>query len=130
MKIAIHHKVGSFSEEWIKYCISKNIEYKLVNAYDTDIMDNVKDCNIFMWHHHHSDIKDVLIAKKVLFALEHSGISVYPNFKTDWHFDDKVAQKYLLEAIDAPLVNSHVFYDKQQALVWASNTNYPKVFKL
>src|SRR5690606_24969951 len=68
--------------------------------------------------------------KKILFALEHAGIKVFPDFKTGWHFDDKVAQKYLLEAINAPLVPSYVFYDKQQALNWAKKTIYPKVFKL
>src|SRR5690606_7285208 len=68
--------------------------------------------------------------KKILFALEHSGVKVFPDFWTAWHFDDKVAQKYLLEAIGAPLVPSYVFYDKIQALEWAEKTSYPKVFKL
>jgi glutathione synthase/RimK-type ligase-like ATP-grasp enzyme len=36
----------------------------------------------------------------------------------------------LLEAIDAPLVPSYVFYDKNEALDWAETTTYPKVFKL
>ena len=47
-----------------------------------------------------------------------------------WHYDDKVGQKYLLEAIGAPLVPSYVFYDRKQALGWARSTTYPKVFKL
>lgn len=55
---------------------------------------------------------------------------MFPDFKTAWHFDGKVVQKYLLEAIGAPLVPSYVFYDKQEALEWAANTSYPKVFKL
>src|SRR5690606_11594747 len=45
-------------------------------------------------------------------------------------FDDKVAQKYLLEAVDAPLVPSYIFYDKKDALFWAKKTTFPKVFKL
>jgi hypothetical protein len=47
-----------------------------------------------------------------------------------WHFDDKVGQKYLLEAIDAPLVGSYVFYSRNEALDWVENTVFPKVFKL
>src|SRR5690625_841285 len=73
---------------------------------------------------------DVLAARKILFALEHAGVRIFPDFRTGWHFDDKVAQKYLLEAIGAPLVPSYVFYDKEQALTWARSTSYPKVFKL
>ncbi len=130
MKIAIHPQKNSFSERWIKYCEERNIDYKIVNAFDSDIVEQLKDCEVFMWHHHHANFKDVIAAKKILFALEHAGIKVFPDFKTGWHFDDKVAQKYLLEAINAPLVPSYVFYDKQQALDWAKETTYPKVFKL
>lgn len=130
MKIAIHHRAGSFSDRWIAYCTKKNIPYKIVNAFDSNIIEQVKDCDVFMWHHHHGQFKDVLTAKRILFALEHAGVKVFPDFKTAWHFDDKVAQKYLLEAIDAPLVPSYVFYDKQEALQWANTTSYPKVFKL
>lgn len=130
MKIAIHHRQGSFSDRWIAYCKKQNIDYKIVNAFDSDIIEQVKDCDVFMWHHYHAQYKDVLTAKRILFALEHAGVKVFPDFKTGWHFDDKVAQKYLLEAIGAPLVPSYVFYDKQEALQWANTTSYPKVFKL
>lgn len=130
MKIAIHHSPNSFSDRWIKYCEKEKIEYKVVDAFDNDIIEQLNDCDVFMWHHHHADFKDVTVAKKILFALEHAGVKVFPDFKTGWHFDDKVAQKYLLEAINAPLVPSYVFYDKQSALDWAKETTYPKVFKL
>lgn len=62
-------------------------------------MTQVSDCNAFMWHCHHNQFKDVLLAKKILFSLEHAGLKVFTDFKTGRHFDDKVAQKYLLEAI-------------------------------
>lgn len=130
MKIAIHHRPGSFSDRWIEYCKKENIAYKIVNAFDSDIIEQVKDCDAFMWHHHHADFKDVLTSKRILFALEQAGVKVFPDFNTGWHFDDKVAQKYLLEAIGAPLVPSYVFYDKKEALDWAKHTTYPKVWKL
>src|SRR5690606_9989091 len=69
-------------------------------------------------------------AKYLLFSLEQAGLKVFPNFNTNWHFDNKLAQKYLLEAIGAPLVKSYVFYTKKEALEWAKTTIYPKVFKL
>lgn len=130
MKLAIHHRQGSFSDRWITYFEQNNIDYKVVNAFDSDIVEQLKSCDAFMWHHHHGHFKDVITAKRILFALEHAGIKVFPDFKTGWHFDDKVAQKYLLEAIDAPLIPSYVFYEKQKAIDWANHTSYPKVFKL
>lgn len=130
MKIAIHHRKGSFSERWIEYCQQHSIEYKLVNAYQTNIVEQVKGCDAFMWHHHHADYRDALFAKQLIYSLESAGIKCYPNSHTTWHFDDKVGQKYLLESVGAPLVPSYVFYTKQEALAWVEKTQFPKVFKL
>lgn len=130
MKIAIHHRPGTFSDRWITYCKANNINYKLVDSFATNIIEQTQDCQALMWHHNHEIYKDVLAAQPILFALEHAGLKIFPDFKTAWHFDDKVAQKYLLEAIGAPLVPSYVFYDKQSALEWVDNASFPKVFKL
>lgn len=130
MKIAIHDHSGSFSSHWIEYCKSNQIDYKIVNAYDSNIVEQVSDCDAFMWHHHHADPRDVLFAKQLLFSLQGSGKRVFPDWHTCWHFDDKVGQKYLLEAINAPLVPSYAFYTKKEALDWINSTTFPKVFKL
>lgn len=130
MKIAIHHRSGSFSDRWIEYCEKNNVSFKIINAYDSDIIAQLKDCDVLFWHYHHANHKDVLAARNILNSLEHAGIKVFPDWKTAWHFDDKVAQKYLLEAIGAPLVPSYVFYDKKTALEWVEQTNFPKVWKL
>ena len=129
MKIAIH-KSGGFSDRWIEYCEKNHIDYKIVNAYDTDIIQQVSDCDAFMWHHYHANYKDSLFAKQLLFSLQQAGKRVFPDFNTGWHFDDKVGQKYLLESIDAPLVPSYVFYTKREAFDWIEKTTFPKVFKL
>lgn len=130
MVIAIHHRQGSFSERWIAYCEEKRINYKLVNAYANDIVQQVVGCDCFMWHFHHGDYRDMQLAKSLILSLETKGIKCFPNSHTCWHFDDKVAQKYLLEAIGAPMVPSYVFYTKKEALTWVDSTLFPKVFKL
>jgi glutathione synthase/RimK-type ligase-like ATP-grasp enzyme len=129
MKIAIH-KSGGFSDRWIEYCEKNHIDYKIVNAYDSDIVEQVMDCDAFMWHFFHNSYKDALFAKQLLFSLQQAGKRVFPDFNSGWHFDDKVGQKYLLEAIGAPLVPSYVFYTKEEALDWIEKTTFPKVFKL
>jgi len=130
MRLAIQHSPGSFSEEWIRYCIEHSVDYKLVNCYDSDIIGQLKDCAGLMWHWSQVDSRAILFARQLTYSLEHKGIKVFPNSRTCWHFDDKVGQKYLLEAINAPLVTTTVFYDKRQAKNWAKNTVYPIVFKL
>lgn len=130
MKIAIHHNPGWFSDRWLEYCKANSIDYKIVNCYDSDIISQLNDCDALMWHHSHAYYKDVLFAKQLLYSLQIAGKKVFPDFKTDWHFDDKVGQKYLLEAVGAPLVPSYIFYTAEEALNWIKSTNFPKVFKL
>lgn len=130
MKIAIHKNPNSFSDRWITYCEKNSINYKIVNCYETDIIKQLEDCDALMWHFHQSNYKDILISKQLILAVEQSGKKTFPNYKTSWHFDNKVAQKYLLEAIDAPLVPSYVFYTRDEALQWVKHTTFPKVFKL
>ena len=107
MKIAIH-KSNGFSDRWIEYCKNNSIDYKIVDCYENDIISQLDDCRALMWHHNHINYKHTLFAKSLLFSLEIAGVKVFPNFNTAWHFDDKVGQKYLLEAIGAPLVKSYV----------------------
>lgn len=130
MKIAIFSRKGSFSDGWVDYCRRNNIPFVELSPYDTDVMAKIADCDAVMWHHHHGNDKDRVFAKQLLFAIEQSGKLVFPNFNSGWHFDDKLGQKYLLEGVDAPLVPSFAFFDKEEALHWARSTSYPKVFKL
>lgn len=129
--IAIHNTGNKgFAPRWVSYCQQQNIPYKLVNAYDSNIIEQIRDCDAFMFHHHQGNYKDVLFAKQLLYSLQLAGKKVFPDFNTTWHFDDKVGQKYLFESIDAPFVPSYVFYTKAEAIQWANSTKFPKVFKL
>jgi glutathione synthase/RimK-type ligase-like ATP-grasp enzyme len=83
-----------------------------------------------MWHFNHKSPKASKFARQLLFAVKASGKKVFPDFNTVWHFDDKIAQKYLFESLNLPCVNTYVYYGETQALQWAATTSYPKVFKL
>jgi glutathione synthase/RimK-type ligase-like ATP-grasp enzyme len=130
MKIGIHSSSISYSERWIAYCKEKLIPYKVVDCYKSDIIQQLEDCDGLMWHFYQADPRDYLCAKQILYALQVAGKKVFPDFNTCWHFDDKVGQKYLLEAIGAPLVPTYVFYSRAEALQWAKLASFPKVFKL
>ena len=128
--IAIHDSTTGFHPRWVAYCQQKDIPYRLVNCYDSNIIQLLEGCSALMWHHEQSNPRDILIARQILSALEHAGLKVFPDFRTAWHFDDKVAQKYLFEALDIPAVPAHVFVEREKALAWVENTEFPKVFKL
>lgn len=128
--IGIHNSKGGFHPRWISWCEIHNIHYKLVNCYSNELIEQLKDCKALMWHHSQNDPKALVAAKPILFALEQAGLKVFPDFRTNWHFDDKLGQKYLLEALMIPIVPTYVFYEKNRALDWATNAKFPKVFKL
>ena len=130
--IAIHDNKSDvlFHYRWIEYCDKNKIPYKLVNCYDTDIIQQLENCSALMWHYHQGAPKDIVMAKPLLFSLEQTGFKVFPDFKTAWHFDDKLGQKYLLEALHTHLVPTWTFYDAKTAIDWIKKTTFPKVFKL
>ena len=130
MKIGIHLTKGLLSERWISYCESRGIECKLVDCYRSDIIEQLDDCDALMWHFSHKSPKASKFAKELLYSVQASGKKVFPDFKTVWHFDDKLGQKYLLEAMGIPHAPAYAFYSKKDALLWAKDTTYPKVFKL
>ena len=134
MKIAIHftddRTEDSYAPKWIEYCKNNDIDYKIVNCYDSDIVEQLKEFDALMWHWDQLDYKALLYARGLIQSLDRDGFVIYPDVNTSWHYDDKVGQKYLLEAIDAPLVKSYAFYDKDSATKWIQETTFPKVFKL
>jgi glutathione synthase/RimK-type ligase-like ATP-grasp enzyme len=128
--LAIHDSPTGFHPRWVAYCQQNDLPFKRVDCYRSDIVDQLQGCRALFWHHSHSEPRDVLIAQKLLFACEHAGFSVFPDFRTSWHFDDKVAQKYLFELLDLPAVPAKVFVDRRRALDWIEQAEFPKVFKL
>ncbi|MDY3885081.1 hypothetical protein [Porphyromonas somerae] len=64
MKIAIADRKGSYSDYRITYCEENNIPFIRVNPYDSDIINQVKDRDAFMWHHHTS-YRDAQLVKYV-----------------------------------------------------------------
>jgi len=129
-KLAIHSRKGSFSDRWIEICESENLDYKVVDIYKVDNLSELSDCNGFLWHWVHHEVRDILFATSFIHTVEKMGIQVYPNLDTCWHFDDKVAQSIYLEATRAPVAKSYIFYDKNSAKEWIKNAQWPKVFKL
>lgn len=130
MNLAIHHRVGSFSDRWVAYCEEQCIPFKLVDCFATDIIEQLAGIDALMWHWHQADPSEMLFAKELTQVISRMGVRVFPDVDTCWHYDDKVAQKYLFEALKMPLVPSYVFYSEGDAVEWANQVSYPKVFKL
>lgn len=136
MKISILFDQGdkmhstNWSLAWVAYCESNNIDYEIVNPYKNGVIKKLMGFDIILWHYSNYSFKDMLIAKNILFTLEENGKKVFPSFKDAWHFDDKLAETYLLESINAPIPESHYYYSKQSLEEDINNLNFPIIAKL
>jgi glutathione synthase/RimK-type ligase-like ATP-grasp enzyme len=128
--IAIHRRDDSFSDRWLERCSELKIPHQVVDCHASDIVSRIRSSSALMWHWTHSSPADLLMARAVLSSAELMGLEVFPSIATCWHFDDKVAQKYLLEAAGAPVPRSWTFYELQRALDFVDRAPLPLVFKL
>lgn len=130
VRLAIHPVPSSFSDRWLEYCRQQGIDHYTVNCFDCDIVEHLRPADALMWHITHGVSRDVILGVHLVRALEAMGLIVFPSSATFWHYDDKLAQKYLLEAVAAPLVPTYIFYGLQEAMDWIDQASFPKVFKL
>lgn len=123
-------RTQSFSRAWTEALTAAGHDVRLVDAFGRGFFDSLQGCDGFMWWFAHLPLPRNF-AKRLLPAVEHGlGIPVFPSWRTIWHFDDKVAQQYLLEAAGIPVPETHIFWRAADAAAFASAARYPLVIKL
>jgi glutathione synthase/RimK-type ligase-like ATP-grasp enzyme len=76
-------------------------------------------------------IQDMIAGRSILYSAANIGVLTFPDYKTAWHFDDKIAETYLLQSADAPVPASWTFYLRADCIDWLENkAGYPLVAKL
>jgi glutathione synthase/RimK-type ligase-like ATP-grasp enzyme len=129
VKVALVYKENTFADEWLKYLQENNIDYFKVDPYSNDIIKEISKADYFFWHFDHFDHKDVLCAQGIINSLE-GKVTIFPNVKECIFFNDKLSQKYLLEAQQIQIPQTKVYYNPGEAKRFASETTYPLVAKL
>lgn len=139
MRIAIHAddytdaRMGlpdASAPRWARALRDAGHEVRWVNVFGADIVRRLGDCDGLMWRHGHN-ARDRAVAKRLLPVVEHDlGLCVYPDQRTCSHFDDKIAQHCLFEALNIATPRTWVFWDSFDALKFARGAVYPLVLKL
>lgn len=123
-------EIQSFSERWIALAGERGIDVERVDVFSENALERIAGCDGFMWRYGFDPVS-LNCAKRLLSAVEHGlSIPVFPDHRTSWHFEDKVAQAYLLEALDIPRAATRIFWDKAAALRFCREATYPFVAKL
>lgn len=124
---------GSFVHDWIPYCQELGLGCEVVDLLAVDnAIELVQQYDILLWHVDNYNYADMLEARSILYSAAQMGVSTYPSFHDVWHFDDKVAEMYVLQAVGAPIPRSHVFYDMEHLRRSLANKtlDFPIVAKL
>lgn len=129
MKVAVVDIKNSYSDGWIAYLKENEIDYFCVNPYENDVINQILKADVFLWHFDHFNHKDALCAKSIIYSVQDK-VKCFPNLDECFYFDDKLSQKYLLEATGVKIPKTDVFYDRKEALHFAAETKYPIVAKL
>lgn len=128
--IAIHDSKAGFHPIWVKYCEKENIPFKRIDCYSSNLIAELQGCDGLLWHHDQNNVRDRILARPVLAALEHSGFPVFPDQNSAWHFDDKIAQKYIFESFGIATPDTFVSANYSDSMQWVEAADFPKVFKL
>lgn len=120
----------SFSTRWVERGAQAGVATKLLNVYEGELLSQLRGCDGFLWWFAHLPATRRAGCRIVLAVGHGLGIPTFPNYQTVWHFDDKVAQKYLLDAAGLPTPRTWVFWTRDQALAFSRTGSYPLVMKL
>lgn len=122
---------GRWAHRWIELCQERDIQYQVIDVFTPDGFRAALESDICLMHFGNYVWHDMLHARAILTALESAGVRVFPGRADQWHFDDKVAQSYLFEAIGAPIPRWWAFYSLDEFKEWVKNNNqWPVVAKL
>lgn len=132
--ICKNDKVFKHSGNWnsyiIKYCIDNKIPFELVDCYSPSIIDKLEQYSALIWTIQNYVLADILESRSILRIAEKKGLKVFPDQNTIWHFDDKIAEMYLFQSVNAPIPKSMVFYSLEECVEWLSKAEYPIIAKL
>jgi len=137
MRIAIHqnHDIfdhsTSWDKTWIEYCVEENLDYGIVNCFEINILEKLRDYDVLLWHFNNYSLQEMLFARSILYSAKNMGLRVFPDVNTAWHFDDKVAETYLLNSVKAPIPKTWLYFTYQSAKEFFLNDcKFPVVAKL
>lgn len=123
--------IQSFSDRWTELLTRDGHEVRAVHWRTPGLIDTLRECDGFLtWFPPLPNPREYM--KRLALTLGHAlpDLVVFPNWKSAWHFDDKIAQTILLEAAGLPMPRTHVFWHIDDARAFVATAKFPLVLKL
>ena len=137
MKVLINRRPGplhttSWVNPWEDYLTENNISYDKIDLLSVDAIEILKKYDVLLWHFGQYNYAEMLEARSILYSAKMMGLKIFPDFNDAWHFDDKVAEMYALQAVGAPIPKSQVYYNMEmlKEVLNGGKIEFPIVAKL
>ena len=134
MKVGIHldryKEKSGFIKKYETILQYNNIETQFLHIDDPAFFEKVQEMDAFIFRWFHYDYDRQLAPSILPLIRDFLKIPCFPDSATDWHFDDKIRQYYLMKLNGFPMTESWIFWEKNDALEWTEKAIYPVVFKL
>jgi len=102
----------------------------LIDLYAHDWLHNAQGVDALIWNPQFMGPVSASFFKEKIYFLETiAGVRVMPNYASCWHFESKVAQSYVLEALDVPRPRTVVSFEYGDARRAAKDLGLPVVAK-
>ncbi|RYE38376.1 MAG: hypothetical protein EOP21_12315, partial [Hyphomicrobiales bacterium] len=121
----------SWSNVWLEYCADQGLEHSLVDWRALNAFQELARHDIIVWHYSHFSPGEMMFARNILAALKAAGCRVYPDAGDSDHFDDKVAQAYLLQGLSLGAPRNYPMHSEAAVEQWIRDAGeFPVVAKL
>jgi len=126
----INESEKEWSSKFAEILDKKNIEYGYIYMDKDNWINQVDDYEILIWKPKFMGIQSSQFFKEKVYFVQHIlNKRIYPNFETVWHFDSKVAQKYILEYNNIDTPKTFVSFDYNEIQKIIEDLEYPIVSK-
>lgn len=134
MKIGLllnsNNRLCSYSEKFREILIRNNILFVLIDPNSDSLLDEIKECSHLLFRHSQGDTDKLIYETIFNIAQNTFHIKCWPNYETYWPYEDKIKEFYLLKSHDFPIIDSHIFWNHNQADAFIKKTKFPIVAKL
>ena len=134
LKIGIHKDFCGRIDPYLKIyeliMDHNSINHIHLEASQPDFWKIVTDLDLIIFHWVYID-RDQQMGDSLIPVIEKElNIKCFPNWDTFWHYNNKIKQYYLLKSSGFSVIESYIFWEKDEAFKWLENANFPIVFKL
>lgn len=125
-----HNKLAAYSQKFLELLACNGIPHRLIDPNSKTLFADLKECTHLIFHHSQGDTDCRMYDTIYDIATRVFGIKCHPDHNIYWQYEDKIKEYYLLRGGEFPVVETRVFWNREYADAFISETKYPVIVKL